>query len=229
MSDSFRFLTRLKAGEFVRAVALGSSNTERRLPGMHWFDCFELVCRRTLGRSIACINSGIGGDTTLGVLERLERDCLGYHPDLVILTLGGNDSNPTRGIASEQYRDALSEIIGRIQTQGGEVVLQTYYSFDLERFDPVHGRQFLALMEIVREVAQERGCSLLDHLRRWEPLRARHPELYRELMADAAHVNEAGNLLLGMELLRHFGLPLPEEPHFREARGWQALLDRLAP
>lgn len=227
MSESFRFLSKIRAGELAHVVALGSSNTERRLPGMHWFDCFELACRAQVGRLLTCINSGWGGHTTLDLLERLERDCLRYTPDLVMITIGGNDCNPIKGISQEQYRENLKEIIRRIQAQGSEVVLQTYYSFDLERFDPVRGAAFLILMEEVRKIAAETGCSLLDHLKRWERLREACPKVYGRLMADAAHVNEAGNLLLGLDLLRHFGLEPNDTPYYREARALQALLDQL--
>ncbi len=224
---SFRFLSKMRAGEFAHVVAFGSSNTERRLPGMHWFDCFELACRNQVGRDLLCINSGWGGHTTLNLLERLERDCLRHRPDLVIITIGGNDSNPAKEITPEQYRGYLKEVVRRIQEQGGEVVLQTYYAFDLEQFDLERGATFLMLMEIVREVAREMGCSLIDHLKRWERLRTAHPGVYGRLMADAAHVNEAGNLLLGLDVVRHFGLEPQDAPYFREARGLQALLDQL--
>jgi len=224
------FRARCESADFVRVVAFGSSNTGRRLPGMHWFDCLDLACRSRFGEKFAMINSGRGGDTTADLLARLERDCLAHQPDLVLVTIGGNDSFAGRGVTPAQYRENLETLIRRLRSAGAEPVMQTYYSFDLaaEEIPPEDGSAFLANMETVRETARAHGCPLVDHLARWEPLRQRCPKVYRRLLVDAAHLNPTGNLLMGLDLARHFGLELPETPDLREARALQALLDLLA-
>lgn len=222
------FLNKFRSGEFTCAVAFGSSNTERRLSGMHWFDCFELACRTNVGRNLVCINSGWGGHTTADLLARLDRDCLRYNPDLVFITIGGNDSNPSRKISSSVFQANLLEIISRIRELGGEPILQTYYSFDLERMEPEHASSFAIRMQEIRDIAIKVNCPLIDHLSRWELLRQRYPAIYSNLMADAAHVTPDGNLLLGVDIVRHFGLKLPKVPLFREAFALQALLDELS-
>ena len=57
-----------------RILSFGSSNTERYLPGLHWFDCFELALKQKYGRIHTCINTGLSGDTSRGLLERFEDD-----------------------------------------------------------------------------------------------------------------------------------------------------------
>lgn len=222
------FLSKFRNGEFVRVVAFGSSNTERRLVGMHWFDCFELACRKQIGPHIVSINSGKGGDSTRDLLARIERDCLVYRPDLVFVTVGGNDSNPAKEITREEYKANLRNIIEQIRAVGGEPILQTYYAFDLENMNPQYAETFISLMQAVREMAQETNCLLIDHLARWEPLRLRCVNVYRRLLSDTLHTNPAGNIVIGLDLVRAFGLELPDDPSFREGRGIQALLDILA-
>jgi len=222
------FLTRCETAEWVRVVAFGSSNTERRLPGMHWFDCLDLACHNRFGKKFVMLNSGRGGNTTADLLARMERDCLSHRPDLVIITIGGNDSFAGRGISRDEYRQNLETLLGRLLSIGADPVLQTYYAFDLTELPPENGSAFLANMEIVRETARAHGCPLVDHLGRWEPLRQRCPNVYRRLLVDACHLNPTGNLLMGLDLVRFFGLELPETPDLREARGLQALLDLLS-
>ena len=41
--------SRFKAGLKTRILAFGSSNTERLVPGMHWFDVFDLAVHNTYG------------------------------------------------------------------------------------------------------------------------------------------------------------------------------------
>jgi hypothetical protein len=77
-------------------------------------------------------------------------------------------------------------------------------------------------------VSREAQCLLIDHLARWEPLRQRAYGIYKGLMIDAMHVNEQGNLLMGLDIARCISLKLPEDQHFREARAMQVLLDQLA-
>jgi acyl-CoA thioesterase-1 len=66
------------------------------------------------------INNGISGDTTAGGLSRVEW-VLGQNPDIVILTLGGNDA--LRGIDPKSSYENLEQTIEAIQIQGSKVIL----------------------------------------------------------------------------------------------------------
>ena len=94
----------------ARILAYGSSNTERFLPGMHWFDVLELALRDTYGRFHQCVNAGLCGDTSRGLLARFEEEAARYGPHLAIITIGGNDSNPAQGISPEQFDANLSAL-----------------------------------------------------------------------------------------------------------------------
>jgi len=107
--------------------------------------------------------------------------------------------------------------------------LQTYYSFDMEFVEADHGAKFLDFMQIVREVAADTGTPLVDHLARWEPLRAAHLEDYRRLMSDPCHVNALGNMVMGLDLMRPFKgcLDDPLREACTEGLRYQATLDEL--
>jgi lysophospholipase L1-like esterase len=221
-------LARLRSEPHTRFVAFGSSNTERRIPGLHWFDWLELGIKYTYGRVFHCINAGLGGDTVRGLLGRFERDVALYQPHVVFVTIGGNDSNPDNGIEEAEYDASLRALADRIDDMGAQAIFQTYYAADVVALGPQHGPAFLRFMEVVRQVAEETGAALIDHHRRWERLRLHQFERYQTLMIDALHVNALGNMLLGLDLMRAFEA-MPEEIALDCAEGleYQRLLDQL--
>lgn len=220
---------RLESEPRTRIVAFGSSNTDRRIHGLHWFDWLDLGIKHTYGRVHHCINAGVGGDTTVDLMRRFDEDVTRYEPHAVIITIGGNDSNPASGIGGELYRTSLAALCERVRALSAVPVLQTYYAADLEGLMPGHGPRFTAYMGAVRQVARETGTPLVDHLRRWEPLRRNHKELYTALMLDPLHTNPLGNMVIGMDLVRAFGVELSPEAQGYCAQGlvYQRILDAL--
>jgi acyl-CoA thioesterase I len=67
------------------------------------------------------INAGAPGDTTARALKRLQRDVLARSPDLVLITLGGNDLK--NGVAKDTAFKNLEHIVESIQGQGARVIL----------------------------------------------------------------------------------------------------------
>lgn len=217
----------------TRIVAFGSSNTERagHSAGCYnWFDWFDLAIRQAHGRIHHAINVGVCGETTRHLLGRFDRDVVAYAPHLVLVTIGGNDSNPQHAMGPEEFRGNLEALMGRLrELPDCTPVLQTYYSCDLDRMDPVHAGNFTDYMRIVRETAGRTGVWLVDNLARWERLRLSDAATYARLMRDPMHVTPLGNLLWGLDLARAFGVPLPPDavPGLAEGFAAQALLDRL--
>lgn len=202
----------LEAGNRQRILAFGSSNTERYLPGMHWFDCVELAIRQRFGRVHSCLNAGIGGDTTRDLLRRFEQDAAIFQPHAVFITIGGNDANPARDLSEQEFRDNLLELHQRFSAMNCAVIFQTYYAFNGYGKGAVPFLdRFYVNMQIVREVAAQTQSRLIDHLARWEPFRQKHPEYYIQLMRDPKHVTPAGNMVLGLDIAHALGLPLGEE------------------
>lgn len=232
MNDPIRQAVKLfQSRQRSRALAFGSSNTERFLPGMHWFDCFDLAVRQKYGRILTCINAGISGNTTADLLARFDDDAARYRPHLAFVTVGGNDCNPAKNIDGATFAGNLRELHRRFAALGCMVIFQTYYAPNPEGVEPVRLQNFYRYMDLVRAAAAATGSGLIDHLRRWEALRRAEPQKYLLLMRDGFHVNPRGNLALGVDIARRFGASLGQvDPDcWGEALAIQAVMDRLAP
>jgi acyl-CoA thioesterase-1 len=120
-----RTAAKLRPGEALRFVAVGSSSTTglwvmRRGSTYPEIMARELTALRPQGR-IDVVNSGQVGDTINGMVRRFGRDVLAYQPDLVVWQLGTND------VAWGGSAGGLKErIVGGVRTlraAGPDVVL----------------------------------------------------------------------------------------------------------
>lgn len=73
-------------------------------------------------RDIKVINAGVGGDSTVQVLERLDRDVISEKPDITVVCLTLNNA-PADNLPA--YIRELSEILGRIKDTGSELIFLT--------------------------------------------------------------------------------------------------------
>lgn len=73
---------------------------------------------------INIINAGISGDCAKNAKNRLERDCLSYNPDLVVVCFGLNDSMMGKD-GLEEYKSSLKEIFTTIHKAGSDVIFMT--------------------------------------------------------------------------------------------------------
>lgn len=71
------------------------------------------------------INAGVGGNNTVDLLARIDKDCLSHVPDLTIMTVGTNDMNSRKFIPLEIYQNNLNQIINKITSAGSQIVLTT--------------------------------------------------------------------------------------------------------
>ena len=222
----------IEGDQYFTMLAIGSSNTQRFQAGMHWFDYVEL------GFKIKCkwhsfINSGVSGNTSTELLERFDRNLACYKPDVVIVTVGGNDSSIEKNVSPELFKNNLIELYEKITKLGGIVIFQTYYACDYERMEEDKigsGDRMLQYMQIIRDTANELNCDLLDHYSRWEKLRVQDVDLYRILMRDSMHVNAFGNMVLGLDLARFFGIKWREEDKqaFEKGLLMTSFLDKIS-
>ncbi|MCG8552632.1 MAG: arylesterase [Desulfobacterales bacterium] len=122
---------------------------------------------------IEIINSGVSGDTTADGLARIEDDVLDYEPDVVLITLGGNDLK--NRVSADTARANLLSIIQRIQAAGTMVVLG---GIDI----PLYGKGYAQMYEAL---ARQTGSVLVPNI--LEDLFG-NPEL----MSDSIHPNDKG-------------------------------------
>lgn len=118
------------------------------------------------------INSGVGGNTSRDLLDRLHKGCLDYKPNLVILMVGTNDVIHGKKFTLDQYKKNLNAIIDTIQQSGSKVLLLTilpfYEPYLLERhssdfFDsegPAKKRE--EVNDIIKQTSRAKDTYLLD-------------------------------------------------------------------
>jgi lysophospholipase L1-like esterase len=123
--------------------------------------------------SAPVINAGVPGDTTARALQRLEPDVLSYSPDVVLITLGGNDLK--NGIAKDVAFENLRVIVEAIQEQGARVIVGGLHI-------PFRDRGFAGGY---KELADETGATLIPNI--LEGIMGN-----RKLMSDPIHPNDAG-------------------------------------
>jgi lysophospholipase L1-like esterase len=128
------------------------------------------------------INAGVPGNTTARALKRLEQDVLSRSPDLVLITLGGNDLK--NGIAKDVAFKNLKMIIESIQGQGARVIIGGL------KF-PLRDRGFA---RGYKDLADQTGAVLI-------------PDIFkdimgsRKLMRDPIHPNGDGYRIMAQRFL----------------------------
>ena len=88
----------------------------------------ETLCELWPRCGVNIVNAGIGGDSTVGALKRLESDVLSKNPDLVVVSFGVNDSFNcfSKGApTADDYKANLKTIFEKIKATGSEVIFMT--------------------------------------------------------------------------------------------------------
>ncbi|MDQ6482059.1 GDSL-type esterase/lipase family protein [Dyadobacter sp. LHD-138] len=71
------------------------------------------------------INAGIGGNNTVDLLARIDKDCLSHKPDFTILMIGTNDMNSKKYIPLPEYEKNLRKIVEMILGVKSQIMLMT--------------------------------------------------------------------------------------------------------
>ena len=128
------------------------------------------------------MNAGVSGDTTARALKRLQRDVLSKSPDVVLITLGGNDLK--NGVSKDVAFKNLKHIVESIQEQGARVIIGGL------KF-PLRDRGFA---RGYKQLADQTGAVLI-------------PNIFKDimgnlkLMSDPIHPNEAGYKIIAERFL----------------------------
>ncbi|GLY27484.1 hypothetical protein Kisp02_08490 [Kineosporia sp. NBRC 101731] len=133
-------------GALRLTVGLGDSITYR---SGSWF-------RRVCGSGVinTCRDSGIRGDTTAGMLSRLQTDVLDLNPDAVTVMAGTNDM--LYGFTTAQSIRNIGEIVTQIKDSGATVVLCT-----IAPRNATPG-EAMALNKAIRKYAKKHHVALFD-------------------------------------------------------------------
>jgi lysophospholipase L1-like esterase len=158
-------------------VFLGDSITQgwgedftKRFPGVH------------------IANRGIGGDTTLGILLRLERDVLALNPSGIVLLIGTNDlSDGARAdIITGNVKILLERIKGRFPAIP-IVLCEVFPSSPKMQRDPVFIKELNSSLR-----ALVKGDPQIRVLDTWTLFAGPDENAKLEEMPDLLHLNDAG-------------------------------------
>lgn len=174
-----RIRAKLKAGQDVNIIAIGSSST-RGVGASDWAATYPAVMQRELTRlnpksRFAVVNSGVNGEAIPGQLERLDRDVLAARPDLVIWQLGANDVIFRFGSIPGDLEERVIKGIAKIRESGADVILM-----DLQNAPVVtRSANFRPMLDLIAQAARKSGVG---HFRRYE--------LFTEAMAAGVPQSE---------------------------------------
>lgn len=171
ITSTHQDLDNLAAGR--RIIAFGDSLTYGT--GSSKGNDYPSLLSKMISRPV--INAGVPGDTTASALKRLERDVLAYSPDIVLITLGGNDLK--NGIDAETAFKHLKMIVNLIHNQGARVIIG---GISIPFRDRGYGRGF-------KNLAADTGAVLIPNI--LEGILGN-----RKLMSDPIHPNDAGYKIL---------------------------------
>ena len=131
---------------------------------------------------INIINAGISGDSAYGGVKRIDRDVLAFHPDLVIVSYGLNDTHGSdEGIPG--YKSCLKTIFEKIASAGAECIFLTENAMNTkisphlpremrELAAELQHRQNSGLLDryfdAAREVAAQCGVAVCDCYQKWK-------------------------------------------------------------
>jgi lysophospholipase L1-like esterase len=158
------------------------------------------------------IFAGINGDTSPGLLKRVDRDVLSKDPTVVFIYVGINDCGWAK-VSKEQFQTGLRGLVKRLGDTGITVVLATLSSGgkggektrDLSPDDVKEQAKVDAYADISRKVAKDTGVTLCD-LR--AAFKARLKEINTAnknkgvLTRDGCHLNAAGNAFVADQAAR---------------------------
>ncbi|WP_405296617.1 GDSL-type esterase/lipase family protein [Algibacter sp. Ld11] len=133
---------------------------------------FVLFFIGTLNVSGQVINAGVGGNTTVNLLSRLEKDVLSEKPDLVILMVGTNDMvNSRKMISYKTYRKNLKKLVKSIKKNGSDMLLMSsprvdsvylYERHNKALFTHAPNEKLNKTREIVSKIARKKKVHFLD-------------------------------------------------------------------
>lgn len=145
--------------------------------------------------SLKTYNRGIGGDTTLGILKRLDVSLFDIRPSKIVLMIGINDINSGRTV--DEIAESYSNILNQIKTRLPET--QVYCMSVLPMSDKLlevvsidlteRNNQVILLNEKINELANGLGYSYLNL---FSLVSTSENLLKNELTDDGIHLNNNG-------------------------------------
>lgn len=178
---------------------------------LKWPHILELMLEARCGPGQAqVVNRGIGGDTSAGMLARLDRDVLSQRPGLVILLAGGNDAG--QQVPRTTTAANLDAIATAVTSAGARLVGLQYHLVPHPGREAQAWRHLPANNDLLANAVQHHAGTIADTASAMAAGARCQPEA--ELVAvDGVHLNPGGELIYARTVfaaLRRDGLlPAP--------------------
>ena len=198
---------------FHRYVALGDSFTEgvgdddpTRPNGLRGWADRVAEQLSTLTADFGYANLAIRGRLLRPILAEQVEPALALNPDLITIYAGANDIMRPK-IDIDDMVQRYDVAIGKLASTGARVV--TFTGFDLG-WAPVFGKlrgRVAIYNELVREVADRHGVTLVDY---WRLSEYRDSRMWD---VDRMHMSAAGHQRMAIAVLDALGVEHPLVPH----------------
>lgn len=188
----------------MRVICMGDSLTYGY--GVSRAEVWTALISDALGK-VEVINRGISGDTTGGMLARLERDVLSERPDLVILMGGSNDIFFSQDLKSAKGN--ISAMVFQCLASRIKVILGIPFPVWREGLEEkwkpyAGGEETKGLLESYRSWLLEFGTRFeIQTIDFWKCLVEAGKPL-GNFYLDGIHLNRAGHRLIGGFLFKNF-------------------------
>jgi len=164
---------------------------------------------QTLGIKIVPIPAGIGGNTSVNMLARLDRDVLSKKPDWLTLSCGVNDvwHGANGGVPLEPYEKNITSIIDQAQAAGIKVVLLTSTVIG-EDLTNDNNQKLVAYNDFLHQLARDRHLPIAeenDAIQAALKAKAPPPGYKLLLTQDGVHPNPDGHQIMAIALLEALG------------------------
>lgn len=199
----------LKGGD--RMVFLGDSITQQQIYTRYVMNYFAL---RHPGMEVEFRNAGVGGDTAVGAIKRLNEDVLDLRPDVVSICFGMNDAGYTK-FEEERYETfmaGMTVLLSELKRVKAKVVLLTPGPVDPDKAaswldGKVYNETLARYAEGVKELAARKGLPVYDihELLLDVQTRAKAEDPEFTMIPDAVHPSPPGQALMAYALLKALG------------------------
>ena len=153
------------------------------------------------------INSGISGRSCADLLnDDYEHLVRRHHPQVVFVLIGTNDI--ARYNDSELFRQYLTELVGRLRSEGSIPVMQTCTPVLKVEDNESYILRYNKLEEfntVIHQIAEKEAVILVDHAAYWQKIAPDENSLKR-LLGEAIHPGGAGHLEMAKEIFRTLGI-----------------------
>lgn len=208
----------IKAGQKV--VFLGDSITFQGWQAPGGYIRLVTAGLETLGVKIVPVPAGVGGNTSVDMLARLDRDVLSKKPDWMTLSCGVNDvwHGANGGVPLEAYERNITSIVDQAQAAGIKVVILTSTVIG-EELDNENNKKLVAYNDFLHQLAKARNLPIAGENEAFQAaIKATPPSPGAKVLThDGVHPIPDGNQILAATLLQAMGATPAQMEHVTQA------------